>query len=161
MEFGSAPTRLRGTPSWLINQTALAASRLVTDALSRVGARRPHYAVLAALEEFGPASQADLARRCGIDRSDMVAVISELEAARYLERGPNPHDRRRNLVRITTAGRDRLHVLDQVVRAVQDELLAALTPAEREELTRMLTAVVRHHRPAAGADGDDASRHRR
>lgn len=152
MEIGSAPARLRRTPSWLINQTALAANRLVTDALTAVGARRPHYSVLAALEEFGPASQADLTRRCGIDRSDMVAVMSELERAGYVERAPDPQDRRRNVVRMTTAGRSRLRTLDEVLQGVQAKLLAALTPAQRTDLVRMLTAIVRHHTTASTGD---------
>jgi MarR family transcriptional regulator, lower aerobic nicotinate degradation pathway regulator len=132
-------------PSWLLNQVALPAQRIVADALSDVGARRPHYAVLAAVEEFGPASQAALGRRCGIDRSDMVALVNELSAAGRLERTPDPDDRRRNVVAITDAGRAFLSGLDRLLRDAQDELLAPLSPRERAELTRLLDAVLAHH----------------
>ncbi|MEV1174226.1 hypothetical protein [Nonomuraea sp. NPDC049784] len=53
----------------LITQTATHAARLVSEALDMAGARRYHYALLATLEEFGPSSQAELGRRCAIDRS--------------------------------------------------------------------------------------------
>ncbi|WP_219417791.1 MarR family winged helix-turn-helix transcriptional regulator [Pseudonocardia nigra] len=145
MDSASAPARLRARPSWLLNQAALPAQRLVADGLATVGARRPHFSVLAALDEFGPASQAALGRRCGIDRSDMVALVNDLAAADLLRRTPDPQDRRRNVIAITEAGREHLHTLNRLLDETQEELLAPLSAAEREQLVRMLTAVVDHH----------------
>ena len=80
---------MRGLPSWLLNQAALAANRLVADGLEgAVGAHRSQFAVLSALDEFGPASQADLGRRSGIDRSDMVALVNALSATGWSSAGP-------------------------------------------------------------------------
>lgn len=145
MDVRTAPARLRSMPSWLLNQVALPARRIVSEALGDVSARRPHYSVLSALEEFGPASQAALGRRCGIDRSDMVALVNELASAGRLERTPDPDDRRRNVVAITDAGREFLSELDRLLRHAQDELLAPLSSPERAELTRLLDAVLAHH----------------
>src|SRR6266540_6687737 len=74
----ATPARLRRLPSRLLTQTAMHADRLVNEGLARADDRKWHYAVLAALQEFGPASQAALSRRTGIYRSDLVAVINEL-----------------------------------------------------------------------------------
>src|SRR6266540_2768792 len=71
------------------------AERVVDDGLARADDRKWHYAVLAALQEFGPASQAALSRRTGIYRSDLVAVINELAGRGLIERAPDPADRRR------------------------------------------------------------------
>lgn len=139
------PARVRAKPSWLLNQAALPANRLVAGALAGVEARRHHYVLLAALDEAGSASQADLSRRTMIDRSDMVATVNELADQGLVERTPDPTDRRRNVVTLTTAGRRQLRRLDTLLTKVQDELLAPLTPAEREELVRLLTRVVDHH----------------
>ncbi|MFD7659070.1 MarR family winged helix-turn-helix transcriptional regulator [Actinosynnema sp. NPDC059797] len=144
MEISGAPRRLRGTPSWLLNQTAVRAQRLVADALGEVGARRYHYSLLAALDEFGPASQADLGRRGGLDRSDVVATLNELADGGFVERAPDPADRRRNVVTLTPSGAAHLRRLDRVLRQAQDELLAPLSAAEREELARMLNVVLGH-----------------
>jgi DNA-binding MarR family transcriptional regulator len=145
VDVRTAPARLRTLPSWLLNQVALPAQRIVADALGSVGARRQHYSVLSALDEFGPASQAALGRRCGIDRSDMVALVNELSEADRLERTPDPDDRRRNVIAITAAGRELLAELDRLLEGAQDDLLAPLSPPERAELIRLLDAVLVHH----------------
>jgi DNA-binding MarR family transcriptional regulator len=150
MDPATAPHRLRELPSWLLSQAALAAARLVNQTLADAGitdtgARRAHYSLLAALDEFGPASQAELSQRCGIYRSDLVAVLNELETAHLVRRAPDPADARRNVVTLTEAGADQLRGLDRVLTAVQDELLAPLSPAERAQLVRLLRRVLDRH----------------
>ncbi|MBE1532331.1 MarR family winged helix-turn-helix transcriptional regulator [Actinomadura algeriensis] len=137
--------RVDRLPSWLINLTAVHSHRLVFAALTAAGAHGHHYRLLAALEQYGPASQADLGRRAGIDRSDVVAALNELAADHHVERTPDPADRRRNIVTITPDGARRLRRLDTVVSGVQDELLAPLSPADRDRLVDLLARLVRHH----------------
>jgi MarR family transcriptional regulator, lower aerobic nicotinate degradation pathway regulator len=156
---GVAPSRLRALPSWLLNQTALKAQRLVTRALVAADASRYHYSVLSALEEFGPASQAALGRRCGIDRSDMVPLASELEAKKLIRRAPDPTDGRRNVITITRAGIRRLQKLDELLAGAQDELLAPLSVRERSQLVRMLTRILDY--PDEDREGDPARSPRR
>jgi DNA-binding MarR family transcriptional regulator len=139
------PARLRTLASWLINQTAIPANRIVAGRLARVGARRHHYSLLVALAEQGPTSQAALSQRTTIDRSDIVAALNELAESGYVARTPDPTDRRRNIVTITTTGRRRLRSLDELVTDAQDELLTPLSKRERDDLTRLLTRIVDHH----------------
>jgi len=139
------PTRLRSKPSWLVNRAALHASRLVGDAWAAGEARPYQYAVLAALDEFGRTSQAALGRRCGIDRSDIVAVVNELADRGFVERTSDVTDRRRNVITITPAGEAHLRRLDLVLAEAQDVLLAPLSADERQQLVRLLTRVVDHH----------------
>jgi len=139
------PDRVRAKPSWLLNQAAISANRLVADGLAGVDGRRPHYVLLAALDDGGPASQADLSRRTTIDRSDIVAALNELTGRGLVARSPDPTDRRRNVVSLTAAGRRHLQKLDRILDRAQDDLLAPLSPAERRELVDLLTRVVDHH----------------
>src|SRR5262245_8558089 len=129
-----APARVRAKPSWLLNQAALPANRLVAEELAGVDGRRHHYVLLAALAEGGPASQADLSRRTTIDRSDIVAALNELAERGLVERSPDPGDRRRNVITLTSAGRRHLDKLDRLLDRAQDDLLAPLSPAERRTL---------------------------
>jgi MarR family transcriptional regulator, lower aerobic nicotinate degradation pathway regulator len=142
---GRAPARLRTLPTWLINQAAIPATRLVTEALAEEGARRHHYSLLATLDDAGPGSQAALSDRCSVDRGDMVATIDELVESGLVERTSDPTDRRRNVVTLTPAGRRQLRKLDRVVARIQDQLLAPLSMREREQLVLLLGKVVDHH----------------
>jgi DNA-binding MarR family transcriptional regulator len=141
----ATPARLRSLPSRLLSQLAAHADRLVTDRLAGIDARKWHYAVLAALQEFGPASQAALSRSTGIYSGDLVAVINELADRGLVERVPDPTDRRRNVITVTPQGRRRLRQLDRLVDTSQDTLLAPLTQAERDQLTQLLTRLLDHH----------------
>ncbi|MFI7417599.1 MarR family winged helix-turn-helix transcriptional regulator [Nonomuraea sp. NPDC049684] len=141
----AAPARLRGLPSRLLAHVAMQADRLVSDRLAGADARKWHYAVLVALRESGPASQAELSRLTGIYRSDMVALLNELAERGLVERAPDPADRRRNVISMTELGRDRLTRLDGLVDDVQDELLAPLTGPERDQLVGLLGRLRDHH----------------
>jgi DNA-binding MarR family transcriptional regulator len=140
-----APSVLKGLPSWLLTQSAQHAHRIITETFAAGNARGYHYRLLATLTEFGPASQASLGRRTGIDRSDVVAAINELTAQGFVERTPDPADGRRNIITITPAGRRQHKHLETLVRDAQDTIFAALTPAERTQLAAILTKVLAHH----------------
>ncbi|MFI9589490.1 MarR family winged helix-turn-helix transcriptional regulator [Nonomuraea sp. NPDC052265] len=141
----AAPARLRGLPSRLLAHVAMQADRLVSERLAGADARKWHYAVLVALRDSGPASQAELSRRTGIYRSDMVALLNELAERDLVERAPDPGDRRRNVISLTERGRDRLAGLDTLIDTVQDDLLAPLTGPERDQLVGLLARLRDHH----------------
>ncbi|MEH0928900.1 MarR family winged helix-turn-helix transcriptional regulator [Micromonospora sp. CPCC 205558] len=140
-----SPAGLSTSPSWLLNQTASHAARLLSEGFAAHDLRGYHYRLLATLAEDGPASQADLGRRCGIDRSDVVAAINDLAGRGLVVRAPDPADRRRNVISITDAGTDEARRMGATVERVQAELLAPLSGSEREQLTRLLTRLLHHH----------------
>ncbi|RSM43644.1 MarR family transcriptional regulator [Amycolatopsis balhimycina DSM 5908] len=140
-----APARMTAKPSWLLTQLAVHAHRLASAGFAAADARGYHFRILSALAEFGPASQAGLGRRCSMDRSDVVAAINELAERAFVERTPDPDDRRRNIVRLTKAGDRQLRRLDQALEQAQDELLGPLTAEDRQVLTGLLTRLLHHH----------------
>ena len=139
------PSRLLTKQSWLLSQTSVHAHRLLSQALAAAASSGYHYRLLAALEEFGPASQAALGRRTSMDRSDVVAALNDLAARGLVQRFPDPADRRRNTITITPAGTRQLRRLDRVLAGVQDQLLAPLSATERTQLTRLLSRILEHH----------------
>jgi DNA-binding MarR family transcriptional regulator len=81
-----------------------------------------------------------------MDRSDVVAAINELAGQGFVERAPDPDDRRRNIVTLTNAGQRQLRRLDVALDKAQDDLLGPLAAAERQTLTDLLLRLLAHHR---------------
>src|SRR5579875_2672557 len=139
------PARLRELASWQTSRVSTLGARLFARHMP-LGARAD-FAVLAALEEYGPLSQAGLGRRLGLDRNDVNGIVGRLEQRGQIERRPDPDDRRRNIVTMTGAGRRHLDELQQYADTVQDELLARLDAAERRDLQALLAKVLGGHPP--------------
>lgn len=134
----SALRRVAGKPTWLLSRANARAQALLADALAAEGIRGYEFRLLAALEQYGPASQAELGRHTGIDRSDVVAALDALAARHLAQRRPDPADGRRNIVTITKRGAGELERLEAVLDGVQRAVLAPLTPRDREVLVRLL-----------------------
>jgi DNA-binding MarR family transcriptional regulator len=142
MAMDEAPTRLRCKPSWLINKVSARAHRLIGETMAAVGGHAYHFAILAALDEFGPDSQVQIGQRCGIDQSDMHTMLNELAEQGHVARTSDPADRRRNLITLTAAGRRRLEELDTTLTGVQHDILDALSATERDTLSVLLTRIL-------------------
>src|ERR1700691_1124260 len=139
-----APERLRERPTWLISRAYARSSGLLNAGFEAHGSglRSYHYRLLAALEEWGPASQADLGRSTGIDRSDVTAALAELESRNLIERTVDPEHKRRNIVTLTPEGGEQLRALDTVIDAIQDEVLAPLTATQRRQFITLMSRLV-------------------
>jgi DNA-binding MarR family transcriptional regulator len=114
----------------------------VQAALGKIGLRLPGNGVLAVLADEGPRSQRDLAAALRVNRSVMVQVVDDLEAAGLVERRRNPADRRAYALELTEAGRQRARQAEEVIGRVHDAVLGALSPAERDELHSLLLRLV-------------------
>ena len=134
--------RVAGRPTWLLSRANARSQALLTEAFSNEGLRGYHFRLLAALDQYGPSSQAELGRGTGIDRSDVVAALNDLAEGGLARREPDPADGRRNVVTITRRGRSTLERLDAVVDEVQAAVLAPLTPTERTTFVRLLAKLV-------------------
>jgi DNA-binding MarR family transcriptional regulator len=134
------PERLKNRPTWLLSQASSRASALLSAAFAERGngLRGYHYRLLAALEQWGPASQADLGRDTGIDRSDVTAALADLEGLDHVQRQVDPDNRRRNIVSITRSGTAALRRLDAVLDGVQEELLAPLSSTQRKQFAAIM-----------------------
>jgi MarR family transcriptional regulator, lower aerobic nicotinate degradation pathway regulator len=130
--------RVARRPTWLLSQANARAQRILGEAFTAEGLRGYHFRLLAALDQYGPSSQAELGRNTGIDRSDVVAALDELVDDAMVRRDPDPTDGRRNVVTITRRGRATLERVDRALDAVQAEVLEPLTASERTTLVRLL-----------------------
>lgn len=142
MDEDRRPARIAGKPTWLISEVSRLSHQMLSAKLATAGSRGYDARLLAALDEFGPLSQASLGRHTGLDPSDVVAAVNELTIRNLVSRAPDPEDARRNIVTLTAAGAEHLEVLDGLLRQVQDDLLAPLSIPERDELVRLLSLLL-------------------
>jgi DNA-binding MarR family transcriptional regulator len=99
--------------------------------------------VLTALAAHSPLSQQEAAEEMGIDRTTMVALVDALEAKGLVERRRSPEDRRKNIVELTAAGRDRLRDAGRARDEVEREFLAPLGDALSRQFVRALQILAR------------------
>jgi DNA-binding MarR family transcriptional regulator len=137
---GTPPT-LTALTTYLLSRTGKAARARLAGELADEGLRLWHMAVLAALADFGPHAQRELAERLDIDPSDIVKVLDELAARGHVERSRDTADRRRVRVTLTPAGARRLAALTRRAEAVQDAVLTPLDAKERATLHALLLRV--------------------
>ncbi|GAA4319318.1 MarR family transcriptional regulator [Streptomyces venetus] len=132
---------IRSLPSWLLGRAAARGRALVAEALAEQDMRMWHHVVLSAVRDLGPVAQADLGRGVRLDPKDLVGVLNDLQSAGLVVREPDPRDRRKNAVSLTEEGARLLKRCEKAARAANDELLAPLSAAEREQFTGMLRRI--------------------
>jgi DNA-binding MarR family transcriptional regulator len=128
---------------------ACEAQSIRVEAFAAAGSSGYVSRLLASLADEGVASQSELNRRTGIDPSDVVAAISDLEFRKLVTRQRDARDARRNVISLTRKGRVELVRLDALVAAIQDRFLAPPSESERVELTRILTKDTAENDPSA------------
>jgi DNA-binding MarR family transcriptional regulator len=122
---------------------------LPADAQPRV------FGILALLAAEGPRSQQQLGEVLGVNRTIMVKIVDDMEAAGLLERRRNPADRRSYALQPTPEGLAALERLGPAVRDAEAGLTAPLKQAGRERLNVLLREVLRglgHEPPAPLAE---------
>jgi len=104
------------------------------------------YIVLTALVEQPVRTQAALAQAINADKSRIIGVLDELQQRGLIRRQADTADRRVHLLSLTPAG-DRLRrSVEAAIRGSEEEVLAALPPADREAFLRSLKALYEHYR---------------
>ena len=126
---------------FLISRLGHIARKRFGERLEAMGLNVRMWGVLNVLDVEGQLTQHALGKHVGIDPSSMVATIDELEAAGLVERGRHPSDRRAHALRLTDEGRATLTRGRKLAASAQEELLAPLSAAEREQLHDLLLRV--------------------
>jgi DNA-binding MarR family transcriptional regulator len=106
-----------------------------------------HSAVLAYLDEDGVRAS-ELARLSGRDKQVVGRLIDELEEHGYVERRPDPGDRRAKLIVPTKRGLEQLQQRDEIVAEIERRHAEAAGPRVYAEFRNVLRGMV--EREAAG-----------
>ncbi|MGE2731037.1 MarR family winged helix-turn-helix transcriptional regulator [Mycolicibacterium vaccae] len=106
--------------------------------VAKFGLRTRHIIALTVLRDFGEQGQSGLTESLGIDPTNVVALLNDLESAGLVERRRSPQDRRRHTVILTPSGADRLAQAETALAAVEHRMFAELGPDELVNLHALL-----------------------
>jgi DNA-binding MarR family transcriptional regulator len=102
-----------------------------------LGMRLKAYVTLSNLRE-GPRGQQDLCVSMHLDPNNCVLMLNDLENEGYVERRRDPADRRRHIVEMTPAGKKAMLAAERAMESLEEDVLGALEPEEREVLRKLL-----------------------
>ncbi|MBF6271595.1 MarR family winged helix-turn-helix transcriptional regulator [Nocardia farcinica] len=115
----------------------------------------PQYAVISAIGSERGLDQRAVGQRASLDKSSAADVIARLEGQGWLQLARDSADRRRKTLRLTTLARTALADITRRVLVVQEQLLAPLPAATREEFVEALRLVAyAGSPPPPGLTGD-------
>ena len=132
-----------GQPGFLLAQLGAHAASQFAEQLKLIDLTPPDAGILRLLRMSPGLSQQELASRLGIHPSRLVA-LDNLEKRGFVERRPNPVDRRLYSLHLTNDGVSALERVGKVAREHQDALLSALSADERKTLGSLLLRVADH-----------------
>jgi DNA-binding MarR family transcriptional regulator len=104
-----------------------------------------HGSVLAYLDKDGVRAT-DLSRLSGVHKQVIGTVVDELERLGYVERRPDPADRRAKLICPTERGLDQMRVADTFVTTLERRHSRRLGPERYAEFKSMFNDVVENQR---------------
>jgi DNA-binding MarR family transcriptional regulator len=96
------------------------------------------YVVLLALDRASMRSQAALAEAIGADKTRIIPTLDELQQHGYIERMPDPDDRRARLLAITDSGRSIKDAVQADIQRGEERWLGRLSAHERDVFLRVL-----------------------
>ena len=96
------------------------------------------YVVLCALDRGAVRTQAALAQAVNADKTRIIGTLDELQDRNFIERRPDPEDRRVRLLAITDAGRAVKDAAQAEIQSGEERWLGVLTAEERSVLLRAL-----------------------
>lgn len=99
------------------------------------------FSALSLVVHFPNITQSALARRLGIERSGLVAIVDELETLGYVTRAAVPKDRRVQALVPSPAGRAAYRDALRKSKAREAEILAHLSAEEKATLLRLLKKI--------------------
>jgi MarR family transcriptional regulator, lower aerobic nicotinate degradation pathway regulator len=139
------PEELLQSIGFLLSRTGVGMKMRALGELERAGCPGFQYGVLALVSEGAAATQTQIADVLGVDPSQLVGELDELEENGLIGRRRDPGDRRRHMVTITPKGLRELKKLRAVLTQIEDEYFAPLDAESRQQLHDLLLRLAQGH----------------
>lgn len=109
------------------------------------------YLILCAIDAMAqkgePVNQADLSKLTGVDRSTTSGIVDTLKAKRFVILKKSKGDHRSCYIYFTESGKSLLDREQAIYTSAEKQLLAKLSPADRERFLIMLNTILASEEP--------------
>lgn len=133
--------RLSQSPSHLLRRAEQFAADLFARSDLNDGVTLRQTVLMASIAEAEGASQSDLVRTTGVDRSTLAEMMARMEKRGLIARAAAADDGRAKSVRLTPEGRRSLNDALPAIRAVDRALLMALPAGQRGAFQAILSGL--------------------
>lgn len=90
----------------------------------------------------GQKSMNDLSTLLNIKNSTVTGLVDRLEAKKFVERAPDPGDRRRWNIKITEMGKKELKKTGPIIKRINDDIANGFTEDEISTFIKVLKSVI-------------------
>jgi len=118
--------RIEDCISFLAGKAAQQVTRRARELLAPHGVTPVQYAVLKVLSGAEAMSGAEIGKRMVLDSASITGVLDRMESQGWVERKPNPTDRRAQLIVTTHNAKRLLPTLDNEMDRLNDEARSAI-----------------------------------
>lgn len=133
--------RMEPNIGYLLNDTSRLLRRAFDERMRALGLTAPQARLLLALEKLPDNNQAFYAERLEVEPITLTRLVDRMEEADWIERMPDPSDRRARILHLTGKSHDIVSKVRGRVEGLVEDLSQGLSNAERGELKRLLTLV--------------------
>ena len=134
------PTR-ENSIGYLIHEVARLMRRRFEDEASVHGFTLPQWRALAEIYRNEGIAQVSLAAALDVDQMTVSGIVSRLEKRGLIDRYPDPNDSRAKLAKLTPAGLALVTNAKNVGRALYENALDGLSPADRDAMAAQLRLI--------------------
>jgi len=139
--MSSASDGHRGGVAFLLAQLGHHAAERFTERIAALDLTPPHAGILRAIAAAPGRSQQALSTQLGLLPSRVVAFVDDLEEGGYLERRPNPDDRRQYALYLTAAGKELMVKVSRIARQHDRAITSGLSDSQRAQLRELLATL--------------------
>lgn len=126
---------------YLIHDVSRLRRKAFDEIVKPLGVTRAQWWIIAHLARHDGMVQTQLAQMLDVGKASLGALLDRLEATEFIERRPEPTDRRAKRVFLTKNSHQLLEQLVAAESAFNATILANLTEKDRSELVRLLSSI--------------------
>lgn len=121
-----------------VSRLSITQTRAAGTAAKVAGVNSTSYAILSELSLDGWLTNGQIAERLGMSTGGVTPALDRLERSGFVERSPNPADRRSSVVSITPDGQGVLREASELLASELEGFIEELDERDRETVLRFL-----------------------